>query len=76
MLAHAFPAVTTATEREHSPTPVGLISLTVNEFRRLLTALLLTATHTMSKLLAWSTWRRRHQATARACHYRRREEQQ
>ncbi len=76
MLAHAFLAVTTAIEREHSPTPVGLVSLTVNEFRRLFDALLLTATHTMSKLLAWSTWRRRHQATARACHYRRREEQQ
>lgn len=76
MLAHAFLAVTTASEREHNPTPAGLIPLTVNEFRRLFDALLLTARHTGARLLAWSTWRRRHQATARTCHYRRREEHQ
>ena len=33
MLAHAFLAVATATERRHVPTPQGLIELTVNEFR-------------------------------------------
>jgi SRSO17 transposase len=76
ILAHAFLAVTTATEREHKPTPAGLIPLTVNEFRRLFDALLLTARRTVTRLLAWSTWRRRHQARARACHYRRREEHQ
>jgi SRSO17 transposase len=37
MLAHAFLAVATATERDTAPTPAGLIALTVNEFRRLLT---------------------------------------
>ena len=74
MLAHAFLAVTTATERDHNPTPAGLIPLTVNEFRRLFDALLLTARHTITRLLAWSTWRRRHQARARDSHYRRREE--
>ncbi len=74
MLAHAFLAVTTAAERDHTPTPAGLIPLTVNELRRLFDALLLSAQHTLSRLLAWSTWRRRHQAIARACHYRRREE--
>jgi len=66
--------VTTATEREQNPTPAGLIPLSVNEFRRLLDALLVTARHNVTRLLAWSTWRPRHQATARACHYRRREE--
>jgi SRSO17 transposase len=73
MLAHAFLAVATAIEREHAPTPAGLIALTVNEFRRLFDAVLLAARHTLEDLLAWSRWRRRHQARARDCHYRRRE---
>jgi SRSO17 transposase len=74
MLAHAFLAVATAIERDHTPAPEGLIEITVNEFRRLFNALLLTATHTLDTLLAWSRWRRRHQARARNCHYRRREQ--
>ena len=41
MLAHAFLAVATATERDTQPPPEGLITLTVNEFRRLFDALLL-----------------------------------
>ena len=52
-----------------------MIELTVHEYRRLFDALLLTSIATIDKLLAWSAWRRRHQATARACHYRRREQQ-
>jgi SRSO17 transposase len=75
MLAHAFLAVATTAERDTSPLPEGLISLTVNEFRRLFDALLLAAKHTLTSLLAWSTWRRRHQYRARQCHYRRREHQ-
>jgi len=35
MLAHAFLAVATATERDTQPPPTSLITLTVNEFRRL-----------------------------------------
>ena len=73
MLAHAFLAVATAAERDTQPTPTGLITLTVNEFRRLFDALLLGARRTLATLLAWSTWRRRHQHRARQCHYRRRE---
>ena len=73
MFAHAFLAVATAIERDATPTPHGLIELTVNEFRRLFDALLLASKHTIETLLAWSTWRRRHQARARECHYRRRE---
>ena len=65
MLAHAFLAVATAIERDHTPTPDGLIELTVNEFRRLFDALLLAAKHTIDTALAWSRWRRRHQARAR-----------
>jgi SRSO17 transposase len=74
MLAHAFLAVATAIERDAAPAPHGLIELTVNEFRRLFDALLLTGKHTIATLLACSTWRRRHQARARDCHYRRREQ--
>ena len=75
MLAHAFLAVATAVERDAAPGPVGLIALTVNEFRRLFDALLLATNHTIATLLAWSRWRRRHQYRARQSHYRRRENQ-
>ena len=75
MLAHAFLAVATATERDTQPTPTGLITLTVNEFRRLFDALLLATHHTVTTLLAWSRWRRQHQYRARQSHYRRRENQ-
>jgi SRSO17 transposase len=75
MLAHAFLAVATAAERDNTPTPTGLIALTVNEFRRLFDALLLTTNHTITSLLSWSRWRRQHQYRARQCHYRRREQQ-
>lgn len=71
MLAHAFLAVATAIERQHTPRPDGLIELTVHEFRRRFDALLLGPTNTMERLLAWSRWRRRHQARARESHYRR-----
>ena len=75
MLAHAFLAVATAVERDITPTPAGLIALTVNEFRRLFDALLLATNYTVATLLAWSRWRRRHQYRARLSHYRRRENQ-
>ena len=75
MLAHAFLAVATAGERDAHPTPVGLILLTVNEFRRLFDTLLLTTRHTITSLLAWSRWRRQHQYRARQSHYRRHENQ-
>jgi SRSO17 transposase len=75
MLAHAFLAVATASERDHTPAPPGLIAFTLAEFRRLFAALLLTTTHTIDTLLAWSLWRRRHQARARHCHYKRRQAQ-
>ena len=73
MLAHAFLAVATAIERDHAPTPAGLIALTVNEFRRLFDALLLVTHRTVASLLAWSRWRRRHQYRARRSHYLRRQ---
>ncbi|CCH79830.1 hypothetical protein BN12_60036 [Nostocoides japonicum T1-X7] len=72
MLAHAFLTVVTATERATHPAPDGLIDLTLYELRRLFTALLLRAVPTLESVLAWSRWRRRHQARARQSHYRRR----
>jgi hypothetical protein len=72
LLAHAFLSVLAAAQPGDARRDDDLmIPLTRNEIRRLLTGL--------SRQLAapamqlhWSRWRRRHQATARACHYRRR----
>ena len=80
MFAHAFLAVTTAACRRADTstdnTPTALIMLTVNEFRRLFVALLLQPLHAVVDILAWSRWRRRHQARARASHYRRQHQHQ
>lgn len=77
LLAHAFLAVTAATERRNIPpshddgtSPDGLIPLTRNEIQHLFTALQATTRRTVH-LLSWSTWRRRHQARARHSHYQR-----
>ncbi len=48
------------------------ISLTVPEIRHLLTAVFGPPAVTAARLLHWSIWRRRHQATARQSHYQRR----
>lgn len=48
-----------------------MIPLTVNEIRRLFAALT-HPHHPIEHTLAWSRRRRRHQATARHWHYRRR----
>lgn len=76
MLAHAFLAVATAIERDRAPAPDGMIELTVNEFRRLFDAVLLDQRPTLTALLTWSIWRRRHQHRARECHYRRQNQHQ
>ncbi|MER5924809.1 IS701 family transposase [Streptomyces mirabilis] len=70
MLAHAFLAVTAATERRDRPTPDGLIPLTSNEIQHLFAALI-SPVHDLAHRLRWSHWRRQHQARARLCHYRR-----
>jgi hypothetical protein len=54
---------------------LGLLPLTVPEVRRLLVALVWTVPVEPGFVLAWSRWRRRHQARARRAHYRRREQQ-
>ena len=53
------------------PSDDQLIPLTRHEIRRLLTGLSRQLAAPAAQL-HWSRWRRRHQATARACHYRRR----
>lgn len=50
-----------------------MIPLTVPEVRRLLVQLLLARWPLNQEVLAWSWWRRRHQARARASHYRSRQ---
>ncbi|MGW1659137.1 IS701 family transposase [Streptomyces atratus] len=70
MLAHAFLAVTAATEHRDRPAPDGLIPLTNNEIQHLFAALI-SPVHDLAHRLRWSHWRRRHQAWAQQCHYRR-----
>jgi len=48
------------------------VALSVPEIRRLLGALLWQLASDPLAVLAWSAWRRRHQARARRCHYQRR----
>jgi SRSO17 transposase len=75
MLAHAILTVIATRERTRPrPDNQKLIPLTVNEIRRLFAKLVTTA-HTVTHWLAWSRWRRLHQARARASHYRRRDHQ-
>jgi len=74
MLAHALLAVTAAREHARAARPHGLIPLTLQEIRRILTHLLARPTHDLTQILRWSLWRRRHQAVARDCHYRRRDQ--
>ena len=49
-----------------------LIPMTVPEVRRLLTRLVWTDNQPPDFILYWSWWRRRHQARAQKCHYKRR----
>lgn len=76
MLAHAFLAVTTTAQRVLEASEPTLIRLSINEFRRLFIALVLTPLHTSSRLLDWSRWRRQHQKQAQRCHQNRRSQPQ
>jgi SRSO17 transposase len=71
MLAHAFLVVAALTDRTRHPPPPGLIGLTCNELQHLFAALVAAPAGDLGHRLRWSLWRRRHQARARACHYRR-----
>jgi hypothetical protein len=69
--AHAFLVVLAATQADGNPDDDQLIPLTCNEIRRLFTGLCQQPPATRLQL-HWSRWRRRHQYTARACHFRQR----
>jgi hypothetical protein len=68
MLAYAFLVVAAATQHARHPPQLGL---TCNEVQHLFAALVPARVTDTSHRLRWSWWRRRHQARARACHYRR-----
>ena len=68
MLACAFLTVAAAAEHAQPP-PAGLIPLTRNEIARLTAALITPPPRDACYRLRWSAWRRRHQHTARNCHY-------
>jgi SRSO17 transposase len=71
MLAHAFLVVAALAECIRHPAPPELIPVTCNEVGRLFAALLARPAGDLAHRLGWSTWRRRHQARARTCHYHR-----
>jgi SRSO17 transposase len=71
MLAHAFLVVAALTDNTRHPPPPGLISLTCNELQHLFAALLARPAADPAHRVRWSLWRRRQQARARTCHYRR-----
>jgi SRSO17 transposase len=76
MLAYAFLVVAAVTEHARHPPPLGLIPLTCNEIQHLFAALVCRPAGDHAHRLRWSWWRRRQQARARACHYRRQAAQQ
>jgi SRSO17 transposase len=71
LLACAFLSVLAALPGHSDRRDDPLIPLTRNEVRRLFTGLDRQLSPPLLQL-HWSRWRRRHQATAQACHYRRR----
>src|SRR5829696_8419000 len=71
MLAHAFLVVAALTSNTRPPPPPRLIPLTCNELQHLAAALLARPAADPALRLRWSLWRRRQQARARTCHYRR-----
>jgi SRSO17 transposase len=71
MLAHAFLVVAALTSNTRHPPPPELIPLTCNEIQHLVAALLARPIADPVHRVRWSLWRRRRQARARACHYRR-----
>jgi SRSO17 transposase len=71
MVAHAFLVVAALTSNTRHPPPPDLIPLTCNELQHLVAALLARPIADPVHRVRWSLWRRRRQARARACHYRR-----
>ncbi|HXW44289.1 MAG TPA: IS701 family transposase, partial [Streptosporangiaceae bacterium] len=70
MLALAFLTITAAAEHAQPPPP-GMIPLTRNEIAHLAAAVICQPSCDTGYLQRWPAWRRRHQHTARTCHYQR-----
>lgn len=70
LVAHVFLAIATAAAQA-LPVPVGLIPLTLNEFRHLFAALVIAPAQPVRHVGLFSYWRRRHQYRARQAHYQR-----
>ncbi|HEX5750759.1 MAG TPA: hypothetical protein VFZ09_31325, partial [Archangium sp.] len=51
----------------------GLVRFSIQELRRLLLNIAWVVRPALDFVLHWSRWRRRHQAIAKRCHYRRRD---
>jgi SRSO17 transposase len=68
MLALAFLTVACIAERGQRPPPAGMIPLTRNEIAHLTASIIIQPARARHRL-RWSTWRRRHQRRAKACHY-------
>jgi hypothetical protein len=73
MIAYALLVVIAANEHTDRPAPAGMIALTCNEIRRLLTIYVVEPRRTQACPYAWPQWRRRHQHRARTSHYKRQE---
>jgi hypothetical protein len=75
MLALAVLVTAASNEQpeHHDPRHDELVPVSVGEFRRLILAAQLTDELTYTAAIRWSWWRRRHQATARKSHYKRRD---
>lgn len=61
-----------ATRRAARRAVAELIPLTAPEVRRLLWGVVWRAFPSVEQVLAWSVWRRHHQAVAKRCHSQRR----
>jgi hypothetical protein len=59
--------------KKQVPWEDDLLPFTMSEIRRLVYQLVWKAARSIEHILAWSVWRRRHQARAKMCHYRRRQ---
>lgn len=68
--AHAFLAAAAAAAAANTTTD-DLIPITVNELRRLFHALIIEPTRHVGDVIAWSIFRRQHQAAAKTSHYTR-----
>jgi hypothetical protein len=70
LVAHLFLAIATAGARA-LPAAVGLVPLTLNEFRHLFAALVIAPAQPVRHVGLFSYWRRRHQYRAQQAHYQR-----